>query len=357
MKRYTISIAIVIAAALFVSRAHAQYYQGKQITMMVNYPAGGNADIEARIFQRHLARHIVSNPNIIVANRPGAGGMVGIKWLATANAPKDGTLFCYCTLNIVSSLVDPTLSFDYQDFAYIAGVRQWTAAYGRKDIPPGMNKPADLARAVDVYGAGYSPSNSHDMMIKLTLEMMGAKFRVISGLKSVGDVNISILHKETNFTLSTMPNFMSQTLPGIIREGVAMPMWYFPIIGSDGSVQRRNATLEALHILPFADVYREAHGRDPSGSNWEALVLLSNLSTVLLRAVVMPPGSPKSAVEEMRAAFAAVAQDKEFRNDYRRIISQEVEIISVEDGEAALASVPKIKPSMIELLTKFAQWN
>jgi hypothetical protein len=62
-----------------------------------------------------------------------------------------------------------------------------------------------------------------------------------------------------------MPNFMSQTLPGIIREGVAMPMWYFPIIGSDGSVERCNATLEALHFLPFADVYREADGREPSG--------------------------------------------------------------------------------------------
>jgi hypothetical protein len=44
----------------------------------------------------------------------------------------------------------------------------------------------------------------------------------------------------------------------------------------------------------------------------------------------MPPGSPKAAVEEMRAAFAAVAQDKEFQNSYQKVISHQAEIISVE---------------------------
>ena len=276
MWRYPVGMLIVLVVALVSVRAEAQGFQGKLITMMNNYQAGGNADIEARIFQRHLSRHIAGNPTVIVINRPGAGGMVGVNWLASLNAPTDGTLFCYCTLNIVNSLVDPSFKVNYQDFAYIAGIRQWTAAYGRRDIPPGLKKPADLAHAVDVFGAGYSPSNSHDMSIKLTLEMIGAKFRMVSGLQSVADINRSILQKETNFTLSTMPNFMSQTVSGIIQEGIAMPMWYFPTIGSDGAVEKRSAELEALNIQPFADVYREVHGRDPVGPKWEALARVSH---------------------------------------------------------------------------------
>jgi hypothetical protein len=76
-------------------------------------------------------------------------------------------------------------------------VRYFVTLITSRQVAPTSSRTADLARAFDVYGAGYSPSNSHDMSIKLTLELMGAKFRVISGLKSVADINNSILHKET----------------------------------------------------------------------------------------------------------------------------------------------------------------
>ena len=77
----------------------------------------------------------------------------------------------------------------------------------------------------------------------------------------------------------------------------------------------------------------------------------------MLRTVLMPQGSPKGAIEEMRKAFAAVGRDKEFQNDYQKIIKVNAEIISVEDGEAAVSGVAKIKPAMIELLKGLAQWN
>lgn len=356
--RRIVGATLLALGLLAAEQAAAQHFQGKIISMMINYPAGGNADTEGRIFQRHLTRHIAGNPSMIVTHRPGAGGMVGVNWMGSGNAPTDGTLFCFCTLNIVEPLIGgQTLKVNYQDFAYITSVRQWFAAYGRKDIPPGIKTPTDMARATDVFGAGYSPSNSHDMTIKLSLELIGAKYRMVSGLRSIGDINLSIQNKETNFTLSSMPAFMSVTLPGIIHEGVATSLWYFPVVGRDGKPARRSQELDGLGIRPFADVFREAHGKDPAGASWDALVMLNNLSTTLLRTVLMPPNSPKAAVAELRKAFAAVVEDKEFQDEYMRIIKVKAEIVPVEEGEALLTSIKTIEPATEELLKKLAIWN
>lgn len=61
--------------------AQAPFYQGKNITFLINFAAGGPTDIEGRIVARHLAKHIPGNPAVIVQNMPGAGGVTGINFL------------------------------------------------------------------------------------------------------------------------------------------------------------------------------------------------------------------------------------------------------------------------------------
>ena len=53
--------------------AQAQFYKGKTITMIVNYPAEGPTDLEGRIVALHLPAHIPGNPTIVVKNVGGAG--------------------------------------------------------------------------------------------------------------------------------------------------------------------------------------------------------------------------------------------------------------------------------------------
>ena len=66
-----------LAAAACPAHAVAQFYKGKTVTMIINYPAGGPTDIEGRIIARHRASHIAGKPTIIVKNIGGAGGMIG----------------------------------------------------------------------------------------------------------------------------------------------------------------------------------------------------------------------------------------------------------------------------------------
>ena len=88
----------IAALALCCTAAGAQqpFYAGKQLTILVNYDAGGPTDLEARVLSRHIGRHIAGNPRIIVQNMGGAGGIVGTKYLGEI-APRDGTMLGYFT--------------------------------------------------------------------------------------------------------------------------------------------------------------------------------------------------------------------------------------------------------------------
>ena len=78
-------LAALIAFAIGLpSSAQAQYYKGKTIIMIVNYPAGGPTDIEGRIVAQHLPDHIPGHPTIVVENIGGGSGLLGSNELGDA---------------------------------------------------------------------------------------------------------------------------------------------------------------------------------------------------------------------------------------------------------------------------------
>ena len=78
-----------LAAVAFSGTASAQFYKGKTLTLLINYPSGGPTDIEGRIIANHLADHIPGKPTVIVKNMGGAAGNLGANYLGEA-AGKDG---------------------------------------------------------------------------------------------------------------------------------------------------------------------------------------------------------------------------------------------------------------------------
>src|SRR4029079_488498 len=69
----------------------AQFYKGRQITMIVGSPPGGGFDIYARLTARHLGKYIPGNPGLIVTNMPGAASNASVAHVYNV-APKDGTI-------------------------------------------------------------------------------------------------------------------------------------------------------------------------------------------------------------------------------------------------------------------------
>jgi tripartite-type tricarboxylate transporter receptor subunit TctC len=96
-------------AAGFVGPAKAQDYPTQTIRMISSFGAGGGSDIIARILALRMQEKL--GQNVIVENRPGAGGVLGNE--AVANAPKDGyTLGVQTAGQIIASVITKNMRYD-----------------------------------------------------------------------------------------------------------------------------------------------------------------------------------------------------------------------------------------------------
>src|SRR5712691_981708 len=79
----------VAGLVIAVPAAAQDFYKGKTINLIVGNAPGGGYDHYARLLARHMPRYIPGEPNVIVKNMPGAGGMVFSNYLYS-QAPRDG---------------------------------------------------------------------------------------------------------------------------------------------------------------------------------------------------------------------------------------------------------------------------
>jgi tripartite-type tricarboxylate transporter receptor subunit TctC len=86
MNKSLARLGIAMAAALAVAGAAAQAFPAKPITLIVPFAPGASADGIARIVGRELAT-VLGQP-VVVDNKPGAGGALGL--MMVAKAPADG---------------------------------------------------------------------------------------------------------------------------------------------------------------------------------------------------------------------------------------------------------------------------
>jgi tripartite-type tricarboxylate transporter receptor subunit TctC len=76
----------IVTAALISNPLTAQEFPTRPVTIIVAQPPGGGTDIISRIVGEQLSKQL--GQPVIIANRPGAGTVVGT--VAAANAPPDG---------------------------------------------------------------------------------------------------------------------------------------------------------------------------------------------------------------------------------------------------------------------------
>ena len=120
MKRRSF-LASSLATTAFAPTAFAQSYPNKPVRMIVPFPAGGATDVLARALSIKLGEKF--GQNVVVENRPGAGGTIGSS--AVAQAAPDGytiLLATSCTHSI-GPVINPKIPYDAQtDFTALGQV-------------------------------------------------------------------------------------------------------------------------------------------------------------------------------------------------------------------------------------------
>jgi hypothetical protein len=169
----------------------ADFYKGKQIRLIVGAGVGGVYDIYARLLSRHFGRYIPGNPSIMVQFMPGAGSAQASTY-ATQLAPQDGTVLLnpLNSLPLVKVLGQVNGSLDPAQFNWIGNM---TADTG--DVIVSTSSPVKTiedAKRIEVKLGATSPLALGGFYPKLMNNVLGTKFKVVTGYVGTANVELAI---------------------------------------------------------------------------------------------------------------------------------------------------------------------
>jgi hypothetical protein len=311
--RAAIALCALIAAAVPAAHANEPFYKGKRLTVLINFAAGGPTDIEGRLFAKHLARYVEGEPNIIVQNMEGAGGIVGAKYLGEV-APRDGTIAGYFTGTAFMYALDPErFRIDFKTYQFVAIQPGTTVHFVRSDLAPGMKEPSDIVKAQGLIVGGLSVDTPKDLRGRLAMDMLGVPFKYVTGYRSSPAARLAFQRGEINFFSESPPSYRGVVDPSLVKTGQAIPVFYDA--GFDGKDFFVPDAVKGLPILTFHELYQKIKGTMPSGQLWEIYKAIIAADGVIQRLIVMPPGAPQPAVDALRAAIARVNTDAAYAEE------------------------------------------
>ena len=306
-----------VAAGVADARAQEPFYKGKRLTVMINFAAGGPTDIEGRLFAKYLAKHIDGQPNLIVQNMDGAGGVIGAQYLGEV-APKDGTVIGYLSGAAWQFVGDPErFKVDFKTYEFVGFQPGTTIYYARADTPPGMKQPADFMKVTQLVVGGLGVDSPKDLLHRLALDLLGVRFKYVTGYSSSQTARLALLRNEINMYSESPPTYKTAVAP-LVQKGEVFALWYDP--SYDGKTLGVPTQVADLPIPAFHEYYREQKGSMPSGILWDVMRTILSVNTSMQRLIAMPPGVPPAAVTALRAATRHLNRDKEFAEEANKVL-------------------------------------
>ena len=114
--RRLVALVATIASLMFIGLASAQDFPTRPVKMILPYAAGGGTDVLARFYTAGLTQRL--GQPVIVENRGGGGGLIGIR--ATLQAPADGYTMLFTTSIVaLNPLMYKTAGYKFDDFATV----------------------------------------------------------------------------------------------------------------------------------------------------------------------------------------------------------------------------------------------
>jgi len=287
------SVTCILAAALSLAASAASaadFYQGKQVTIAVGFSAAGTYDATARLFARHLGKHLAGKPTVIVRNMPGAGSLVATNSLYSS-LPKDGT-----TLGVVGGgivleplLNNPQATYDARRFNWIVGRTPDNFLCLVWHTVP-VNALQDVMRRETVVGAT-GPGSRTLTYPKALNELTGTKFKIVSGYPGGNEITLALERGEVEGYCGWALGSIKTRAPDWIRDGKIRPLAQF--------------TLAKSGVLPNVPLATDLASTD----NGRRAIEFFAADSVLAWPLVAPPDVPAERVAELRAAFNAMMQD------------------------------------------------
>jgi tripartite-type tricarboxylate transporter receptor subunit TctC len=276
-------IAALVLAVVPLAGAGAQDFPSKPVRFVVPYAAGGSGDLLARLLGEKLSAMWAQQ--VIVDNKPGAGGLIGTEFAARSDA--DGYTLYLATdgpLTIAASL-HKHVPYDWKrDFAPISMIG---VGYQVLIVSPNL------------------PARTLQEFIALAKDRPGALNYASIGIGTAPHLAAELFKSQAGVDLAHVPyrGSSAQAITALIAGDVAMFM-----VGTSTAVPFiRNGNVRALAVtadqrlpsLPDIPTFDEAG--------------LPGIDVSIWFAVLVPAATPASIVHKLNADIMRAVADPDYR--------------------------------------------
>ena len=213
MKRWTLLLALAFSCA-----AAAQSYPARPIRFIVSFPPGGSSDLIVRAIAPRMGERL--GQPVVVENRAGAGGMIGVE--AVAKAPPDGYTIGLAAAGALSSNISlyPSMPYhpekDLAPISMLAMIPFFLVAHPSQ--ASSLKELIEMARAKPgalSYGHGGQGSTMH-LAGELLNMMASIKVQAVP-YKGSGPVSADVLGGQVPLGVVDVPSAIANVRAGKIR--------------------------------------------------------------------------------------------------------------------------------------------
>ena len=314
--RVLLSSCLVLLCLALGSGAFAQEsadkYPSKPIRIIVTFPAGGPADFVARAVAQSLQE--AWGQGVVVDNRPGAGGNIGMNIAAKA-APDGYTL-------VESSFGPMAISpYVYSSLPYDS----------IKDLTPitlAATNPFFLAVRPTL------PANTFQEFVALAKAKPNGLTMSSSGIASPSHLAGSLLQSMAGISLTHVPyKGAGESIPAVVNGqvdiAVETPLLIVPQVKGGKLKALLVSTAERSPLLPEVPTGRESGLPDFVASSWYGFHA--------------PAGTPKPIIDKINAEMAKALKSPEMRERFASV------------GVTAVSTTPAELTSFVE--AEMAKWG
>ncbi|MBX9845887.1 MAG: hypothetical protein K2Z80_29195 [Xanthobacteraceae bacterium] len=298
--------------------AAAQDLSGKSVSLLIGFGPGGGYDLWGRTVARHIGRHLPGKPSVVPQNMPGAGSYVAASHLYGA-APKDGTVFGIIARDAALGPLSnaPGARFDATKMSWLGSpTREHNACIASSSAKV---KKADDLRTHELVLGDTGPGTGTRSYPKVLNDLLGYKFKLVSGFRSSADVFLAMERGEVDGICESLDSIIQRRPEWIPNKVINVLL--------QAGAESRPELKGVPNVLTLA---RNAEEKQVL----EFLYAGQDIG----RPFVAPPDLPPERLKMLRDAFSATMKDPEFVADVQRSKLD----LEPENGEHIAALIAKI---------------
>ena len=306
--------------------AIADFYRGKQMTLVVGSSSGGGYDLYARLVARFMGKHIPGAPNVVVQNMPGAGGNTSAAYVANV-AAKDGTII---GAPQAGSLVDQLVSVNAAQIKHDARTLNYLGSANSEVFTCLVKADSPIRTFDDVFSRevifGSSGGTTRDMPMALK-SLLGAKIRFVQGYAGTREVGMAMETGEVQGLCGMGWTSIQSQRPDWFEKKIVRVLVQESMAGDPG-LNKEGVPLSV------------AYTKDPEKQQMFELLYSQGVFT---RPFFVAPGVPKERVEALRAAFMKAMSDPQAiaEAERQRLVITAISGADLETLVKKLYAIPK----------------